>query len=107
MIVQRIKFSDIFALWPSSDKVAWDVEMSADLGVSRGRVRGWMRRHFIPPWYWDEVIDAAKRKFGRDITYRQLVLASIERGDVVAGQARRAAKTRQRNRAAADEGRAA
>lgn len=107
MIVQRIKFSDIFALWPSSDNVAWDVEMSADLGVSRGRVRGWRRRHFIPPWCWDELKYVARQKFERKITDRQLVLASRERGVIASYQAKRSAETRRKNREAADEGRAA
>jgi len=95
MIVQKLTFSQIFQLW---DDQGSGTTMAADMGMPRNRVRQWRNRHFIPPWYWPQLVEVIEQRFGWMITYRQLVEASIERGNFIMRQRERSTETRRKNR---------
>ena len=94
MIVQKLTFPEIISWWTELGESA----MARDMGMPHNRVRQWKNRHFIPPWYWPQLVAVIEARFGRLVTYRQLVEASIERGDLVMQQRRRSADTRRKNR---------
>lgn len=93
MTVQKTLFAEIFALWPDTASLA------KDMGVPSTRGHQWIRRNYLPPWYWPRLMDVVEQKFGQVVTYRQLVEATVEmRGQAyIAGQAQ-GAETRRRNR---------
>jgi hypothetical protein len=105
MTVQPTLFTEIFELWPEELR---DVHLARDMGVGRPRARQWLRRNFLPVWYWPRLVDVAEQKFDRVITYRQLVeAAATQRGPAyIAGQAQ-GAETRRRNREGDERGEAA
>lgn len=95
MIVQKMTFPDIFQLWDGHESGA---SMASDMGMPANRVLHWKKRHFIPPWYWPQLVEVIEQRFGRMITYRQLVEASIDRGNFIMKQRERSAETRRKNR---------
>ena len=66
-------FDLIFALWPN------DVEMAADMRVSRHCARRWIARGKIPMAYWPWLTNVCTVKFGRQITHESLVEATLAR----------------------------
>jgi hypothetical protein len=53
-------FRDVIAQWPSAVCLAEDLGFQAGLGGLR--VRAWRRRDSIPPEYWRQLEEAAKRR---------------------------------------------
>lgn len=100
MTVQPTLFTEIFELWPEDLR---DVHLARDMGVGRPRARQWLRRNFLPVWYWPELIDVVEQKFGRVVTHRELVEAGAQmRGRAMLDGQARAAETRRHDRAAKD-----
>jgi hypothetical protein len=53
-------FREVIAQWPSAAELAYDLNFQPGIGPLK--VRAWKRRDNIPPEYWDQLVDAAKRR---------------------------------------------
>lgn len=96
MTVHPTLFTEIFALWPNEFQA---MRIGSDMGVPRGRAQQWINRDYIPPWYWPRLVDVVEQRFGRVITYRQLVEASVSlRGQAQIDAQAKAAEARRRNK---------
>lgn len=100
MTVQRIDFQNLLALWPTIESKRAYVELAEDMGVPPNRARQWIKRSYLPPWYWPDFQRALRRKFSLIVTEKQLVDASCEHGRVAVARASRSAETRKRNQGA-------
>jgi hypothetical protein len=97
MTVQSSLFTEIFALWGNPDTLA------CDMRVPKGRARQWVNRGYVPLWYWQDLIDVAEQRFGRIITYPELIAATkVVRGEPMILAQREANKTKRRKRSADD-----
>lgn len=61
--------ADVLNLWPTGEALAKDVGMKATA------VRHWRRTGRIPPYRYDQVIEAAKRRGFKGVTYALLAEA--------------------------------
>lgn len=94
MTVQTPLFVEIFALWSAGEKPD-AAQVGRDMGVPQSRARQWVRRGYLEPYYWPRLVDVVGQKFGRIVTYRQLVEATVEmRSQSALIGAQKAAETR-------------
>lgn len=92
-------FTKILALWPGDEQLAGYEKLARDMGVPSNRARQWINRGYLAPWYWLRLVEVLRQKFGRRVTYRQLVEATVAlRGDAPVIGASQAVGTRRRNR---------
>lgn len=97
MMIQPIDFPRLLRLWPLDEKNTAYAELAKDMGVPPNRARQWLKRSYMPPWYWPRFRCVLQEKFSLEITNEQLVQASQCHGDLVSARARRSAETRKRN----------
>jgi hypothetical protein len=91
-------FHEIFSHYPTGADTA-AVELARDVGVPQNRARQWIRRGWLAPWYWPQLIDVLERKFQHIVSYRQLVEATVAlRESGALERSRKSAETRAKNR---------
>jgi hypothetical protein len=115
MSVQRIDFSNLLALWPTSEDKRAYVELAEDMGVPSSRARQWVIRNRLPTYYLPRFQCVLREKFGLIVTANQLAECVLREksGLTIAGnhlvqtsnnaeaqseRALRAAETRKRKR---------
>ena len=85
-------FTALFALWPRT------AELAADMGVPPNRARQWIKRDSLEPFYWPLFVRLLKVKFGRRVSYEQLIEATRKHGEARIEASRRSARNRQKKR---------
>lgn len=84
------------------------MHLARDMGVPLSRARQWLRRDFLPPWYWPHLVDVVEQRFQRTITYRQLVEAAAkQRGQGLIHGQLKAVDTKRLKREGEERGEAA
>lgn len=57
---------------PIIDKWATRADLAEDVGTTRLLAQQWYTRDFIPPEWWQPLVNAAKRRRFRGVTYARL-----------------------------------
>ena len=91
-----ITFSTLLAHWSFAGGYAL---LAKDMRVPESRARQWLKREYLEPFYWHQLIKATKHRFKIDITVDDLVLATEARALARIEASRRSAQTRAQQRA--------
>lgn len=84
-------FADIFSHWAFAGGY---VLLAKDMRVPQSRARMWLKRGYLEPYYWPDLIKALQRCFTIAITLDDLIAASAARAEARIKASRRSAQTR-------------
>ncbi len=84
-------FVDIFSHWNFAGGY---VLLAKDMRVPQSRARMWLKRGYLEPYYWPDLIRALQRRFTVAITLDDLIAASAARAEARIKASRRSAQTR-------------
>ena len=59
-------FSEIIRLWPADDALAGEV------GATKEQVKKWRLRDSVPSGWWQPLVDAARKRRFKSVTYQEL-----------------------------------